>query len=584
MPLLRLGQDNARGRPHGTAVLLVVLSLLGCASHTPGAGPDGGAAATDDAADIARARALVAQDAGLPERAEALTLAESIEARAVREGAGARATEMHLVAARVVERVWRVEGRDQDAREAIDLYRAASRDVESPGACDAALEGSRLAGDFAHDAAATYGELYRAQRRFASAQVGDAGAPAPGAAGSSAASGLAGSAVCRREIESALSLLVAYRPPQRVLEAIDEGLASEGAVAQALADARDAGAMMPVKPPQIVRIEEWPGRDATRVVVVLDRPAPYRAGDEVLAGGAPRTFLDLDGVDLGTVPREQPLSGVVTRVRAEATSTGSRVSLDLDGRAWRRVFYMHEPYRIVVDVARNPPGVKGRNTRTVSRVVLDPGHGGKDTGAVGPDGLREKDVTLDVAHRVAPVLAAQGIQVVLTRDDDRFVSLEERTARANAFGADLFVSIHCNASESKGRRGIETYVLDTTRDEIAARVAARENATTQAASAELASILGGMRIADEAARSVRFAQLLQRASTTAMQMRFGDAVDGGVHTAGFYVLVGARMPSVLFETSYISNPTEEQRLGSDDVRQLVADAIANAIRAYREGR
>ena len=114
--------------------------------------------------------------------------------------------------------------------------------------------------------------------------------------------------------------------------------------------------------------------------------------------------------------------------------------------------------------------------------MLDPGHGGKDTGAVGPSGVKEKEITLDVAHRVAPVLAGQGIQIVLTRDDDRFVSLEERTARANAFAADLFVSIHCNASESKGRRGVETYVLDTTRDEIAGRGAARENATTQAAS------------------------------------------------------------------------------------------------------
>lgn len=568
MPLLRLGQDNARGRRQGTAVLAIAFALLGCTSRSPGAGGDAGAAASDVPADVARAKALVGQDAGLPERAEALTLAESIEARAVREGAGARATGLHLVAARLVERVWRIEGRDQDAREAIDLYRAASHDPESPGACEAALAGASLDGDVAHDASAAYGELYRAERRFASAQAGDAGAPGP----------------CRHEIESELSLLVAYRPPQRVLEAIDEGLASEGAVAQALAAARDAGAMTAVKPPQIARIEEWPGRDATRVVVVLDRPAPYRAGDEVLAGGAPRTFLELDGVDLGTVPRDQPLSGVVTRVRAEPTSSGSRVSLDLDGRAWRRVFYMHEPYRIVIDVARNPPGVKGRNARSISRVVLDPGHGGKDNGAVGPDGLKEKDVTLDVAHRVAPVLATQGIQVVLTRDDDHFVSLEERTARANAFGADLFVSIHCNASESKGRRGIETYVLDTTRDEIAARVAARENATTQAASAELASILGGMRMADEGARSLRFAQLLQRASTSAIQTRFGDAIDGGVHTAGFYVLVGARMPSVLFETSYISNPTDEQRLGADDVRQLVADAIANAIRAYREGR
>jgi N-acetylmuramoyl-L-alanine amidase len=217
-------------------------------------------------------------------------------------------------------------------------------------------------------------------------------------------------------------------------------------------------------------------------------------------------------------------------------------------------------------------------------VVLDPGHGGRDTGAVGPSGIREKDVTLDVARRVAPVLSAQGLQVMLTRGEDTFVSLEERTARANTFSADLFVSIHCNASESKGRRGVEAYVLDTTRDEIAARVAARENATTQAASAELASILGGMRLADEAQRSTRFAQLLERAAIAALQMKYGEVIDGGVHTAGFYVLVGARMPSVLFETSYLSNAAEEQRLGSDDYRQLLADAIANAVKAYREGR
>ena len=288
---------------------------------------------------------------------------------------------------------------------------------------------------------------------------------------------------------------------------------------------------------------------------------------------------------MGSAARDTPAGGIVQRIHAEATSPGARVVLDLDARAWRRVFYMHEPYRIVVDVARHPPGSpKTRGSRQVARVVLDPGHGGRDVGAVGPAGTREKDVTLDIAHRVAPILATQGIQVVLTRDDDRFVSLEERTARANAFAADLFVSVHCNASEGKVRRGVETYVLDLSRDEIAARVAARENATTQAASAELGSILPGMRMVDDSVRSARFAQLLQRASMAALRLNYGDAVDGGVHTAGFYVLVGARMPSVLFESSYVSNALDEQRLASGDGRQLFADAIANAIVAYREGR
>ncbi len=169
------------------------------------------------------------------------------------------------------------------------------------------------------------------------------------------------------------------------------------------------------------------------------------------------------------------------------------------------------------------------------------------TGAVGPSGTREKDVTLDVVFSrtvVAPVLTAQGLQVMLTRSEDTFVSLEERTARANAFSADLFVSIHCNASESKGRRGVEAYILDTTRDEIAARVAARENATSQAASAELASILGGMRLADEAAAlSVRGsrssssagrcrrrpADEIQRTSSTAAFIQRGSTSSSSAH-------------------------------------------------------
>lgn len=539
------------------------MSAVACGSRGAALVDAGAQGAAADSADVARARSLATGDV-LPARAEAIALAQTIESRAVREGAGARAVEMHSIAARLMERVWRVEGREQDAKEAIDLFRAASRDGAVEGACDSAHRAARLAGDVARDAATTYAELYRAQRRFADAP-----------------------AECRASIEAGLELLVAFRPPARVLSAIDDGLAGEGAIATAVAAAgADAGVFAAAtKAPQIVRIESWPGQEAARVVVVLDRPAAYRVGDEIPAGApAPRTFIDLDGVDVGSATRDATTRGIVTRVRAESTSTGARVSLDLESHAWRRVFYMHEPYRVVVDVARHPPGSKNHGSRSVSRVVLDPGHGGRDTGAVGPDGIKEKDVTLDIAHRAAPVLAGQGIQVVLTRDDDHFVSLEERTARANAFGADLFVSVHCNASESKGRRGVETYVLDATRGEIEARVAARENATTQAASAELASILGGMRLADQAQRSTKLAQLLQRASLASLGARYADVVDGGVHTAGFYVLVGARMPSALLETSYISNPSEEQRLGTNEYRQVLADAVANAIKAYREGR
>jgi N-acetylmuramoyl-L-alanine amidase len=545
-----------------------------------GCGPNGtggeDAAAEGSSGDLPRARALADGKGDLPERAEVLALAESIEARAVREGAGARAATLHFVAARLIERVWRVEGHERDASEALDMYRAASRDPESPDACEAALAGALLAGDAARDASITYTELYRAQRRFAPIREASAldAAPPPAARGRS----------CRGNLEDALARLVAFRPPQRVLDAIETSLAGEGMRPRA-GSFFDGGTSVPDKPPQVVRIESWPGRDTARVVVVLDRPATYRIDDDLVGGStAARTFVDLDGVDLGAAPRDTQGRGIVTRIRADPTSTGSRVTIDLDGRAFRRAFVMRDPYRIVVDVAHHPPGVTGRSPRAVTRLVLDPGHGGKDTGAVGSGGLREKDVTLDIARRAAPILSAKGIQVVLTRDDDRFVSLEERTARANAFGADLFVSIHCNASEKGLRRGVETYVLDTTRDELAARVAARENATTQASTAELASILCDLRLADQSQRSTRLAQLVERAATSAIGARYGDAVDGGVHTAGFYVLVGADMPGVLFETSYISNTAEEQRLGSEEYRQILADAIANAVKAYREGR
>ncbi len=540
---------------------------------------DAGAAASE-AIELPRAKAIAEGREPLPARPDALALAESIEARAVREGGGTRAVALHAVAARVLERVWRVEGRDRDATEALEMYRAASRDPDVPGACEAALAGARLAGDAAHDATVAYAELYRVQRRFA--PFHDADPPAGSSAGADADRRDAGR-TCRAEVEDDLSHLAAFRPPQRVLDAIEAGLAGEG-IASPAPDRAGAGPLVPVKPPRIVRVESWPGADSARVVVVLDRAAGYRLGDERLDCRGEQTFVDLDGVDVGDVARVTPGTGILAAVRAEATTTGSRVSLEVQGHAYRRAFAMREPFRIVLDVARHPPGVANRSRRAVARVVLDAGHGGRDTGAVGPTGLKEKDVTVDVARRAASALGAEGLQVMLTRGDDRFVSLEERAAMANAFEADLFVSIHCNASESKSRRGVETYVLDTTRDEITARIAARENATSPGTSAEVTAILGDIRLADQAQRSSRLAELLERAAASALDARYGDAVNGGVHPAGFYVLVGADMPSVLFETSYISNGSEEERLATDEYRQLLADAIANAVKAYREGR
>lgn len=520
-------------------------------------GRGGVAADAGPPSDVARAEALLTAQP-LPPRPEAIAVAQSVEALALKEGAGARAVELHALAAKLEERVWRLEHREQDAKEALDLYRAASKDLTLNGACEAGARGAKLAGEVAKNAETTYAELYRVQRR-------DNGGP------------------CSKTIEPLMTSLNAFRPDAKVLEAIDRGLAGEGAIAMALLD---AGPALVSVAPHVQKIEQWGGPEAARIVVHLDKSAHYRVNDEPSQSGqGARTAVDLDGVDLGSTPKAIPMSGIVTKLAAERTPTGARIALDLSGPGYRRVFQLLEPFRIVIDIAKQPPGTDPKSgTRAVTRIAVDAGHGGNDPGAKGPTGVQEKDITLAVAHKLAPILAKQGIQVALTRDDDRYVTLEERTARANAFGADLFISIHCNAAERVAKRGVETYVLDTTTSDMAGRVAARENATSQAASNEVAQLLASMRLADQASRSTRFAELLQRSAVVSLATQWSDTTDGGLHRAAFYVLVGARMPAVLFETSYISNPIEEQRLASADYQQRLADGIANAVKAYREGR
>ncbi len=555
------------------------VGVLGCDGTRAGAAVDAGL--DGDALAVAQARAALSAGAPAKLRADVLALAQTVEAMAQREGAGPRAVELHGLAARLYERTFRLEAREQDGKEAVSLARAASTDLAMPGACDLALLGARLSGELAHDASITYAEAFRIERR-ARALVAEPDLERDGGGVLAAATPTAAGA-CLLAARKLLGALAPFRPAPQILDAIEQGLAGEGQLVRA---ASRGGAASPDAPPHVLRIEQWPGKDTARVVVTLDKMARFRAGDDVLpgGGGGARTYVDLDGVDLGAGARDIAVDGMVTRLRSYTTTTGSRIALDLDGRGYRRVFFLPEPFRVVIDVARHPPVASARGKRNVTRVVLDPGHGGSDPGAIGSGGLREKDVTLDVAHRVAPILAKDGILVLLTRDDDRFVKLEERTARANAFEGDLFVSIHCNAAENHAHRGVETYVLDTANGDIAARVAARENATSAGAAADLGAILSTMRMADQATRSNKLAELLQRATVASLAPSYGDIPDSGVHTAGFYVLVGARMPSALFETSYISNPTDEERLGSEDFRKQLADAIANAIRAYREGR
>jgi len=358
--------------------------------------------------------------------------------------------------------------------------------------------------------------------------------------------------------------------------------------------------MIAAGPVQITKIETYPAENGGRVVLHLSGAATFEVGTlaaDATGDKGPRIYLDLARAKSKGVAAETKMGGGVLRVRIGKRDEGSRVVLDLKAPLHHRVFYLPEPFRVVVDLSSRAPEADPRTPegkRVLKRVAIDPGHGGYDSGAVGPTGLREKDVALDVAHRVAPLLAHElHVETLLTRDGDVFVPLEERTARANAFHADLFVSVHCNASESGEARGVETFVLDpfSRAGRASARLVALENGLFDGkrppdpakVDAEVEAALGRLSIGDNGARSLAFGELLQRATLASMAKRYEGTRDHGVKTAAFYVLAGAEMPAVLYETSFISNPEDEARLATADYRQKLADAIVNAIRAYRDG-
>ena len=213
------------------------------------------------------------------------------------------------------------------------------------------------------------------------------------------------------------------------------------------------------------------------------------------------------------------------------------------------------------------------------RVVLDAGHGGDDHGAEGPAGLLEKELVLDVTRRLKARIESDGVRVVLTRDDDVYVPLDERTAIANRVGADLFVSSHANAASARSARGVEIFfVALEASDDAARQLAERENAAFREASPAspddpLASILGDLAAADQLRESDEFARLANK-EVAALA---ASVPSRGVKQAPFVVLMGVSMPAALVEIGFITNPAEERDLASPRYRDRVADALARAV-------
>ena len=354
----------------------------------------------------------------------------------------------------------------------------------------------------------------------------------------------------------------------------------------------------------VQEVRHWSASDYTRVVIDMAGPVSFKKGylPSNKAKHLPeRVYLDLKPARIGENLKNNISiqDGLLKGVRvAQFNRNTVRVVLDLRKTHKTKMFYLEDPFRVVVDafgenyfskIYKKTRGrLKGDDLSLpqqlglcVKRVVIDAGHGGKDPGAIGPTGLREKDVVLKISEKVASRLKKDlGCQVIMTRKKDRFLPLTQRTAIANAKKADLFVSIHANAAPSRRASGVETYFLNFALDKEAMRVAARENATSTKSIGDLKNILNDIMKNTKVDESSRLAGYVQKEVVKNLRKKYGNVKSKGVKQAPFFVLIGARMPSVLVEVSFISNRKEEKRLKSDRYLDRVAEGIVNGIKSY----
>jgi N-acetylmuramoyl-L-alanine amidase len=367
-------------------------------------------------------------------------------------------------------------------------------------------------------------------------------------------------------------------------------------------------------------IRHWSTPNYTRVVLDMDGPVKYEHHllKEDPANHKPRRlYVDLRKARVHSeIDNRIPIKdGLLQRARAGQYSQDTvRVVLDINSIGGYKVFHLHDPYRIVVDVRRkgdkdgkDDAGTKLKKRKArkgvrkskkpdrtaslarqlglnVKRIVIDPGHGGKDPGCVFRGGIMEKDIVLRIAKILtARIRAKIGCEVFLTRKSDVFVSLERRTAIANMQKADLFISLHINAHKNGRIRGVETYFLNMATDERAVMVAARENATSEKNISDLQAILNDLMLNTKIHESSRLAHKVQQGMIGGVKRAYKKVKSLGVKQAPFYVLIGAQMPAVLVETGFLTNTTERKRLISRKYHNSIAEGICSGISEYIKG-
>ena len=376
----------------------------------------------------------------------------------------------------------------------------------------------------------------------------------------------------------------------------------------------------------VTDLRVWSNPEYTRIVVNVGHERAYfhrlLNKDPDINKPFQRLYIDVDQTRLGkNIAEHTPINdNLLIQARAgQYLPHTVRVVVDIKSFENYKVFSLKDPFRIVIDVwgkgsngsppissspviadsdtpepEKQPSGgeVTTDNLQSsnitrqfalgVKKIIIDPGHGGSDPGAPGfHKNVWEKDLVLKLAQKLADILRDRlKCTVLLTRNEDKRLTLEERTAIANTKRADLFISLHCNAAKNKDLRGIETYFLNLATDSQAIAVAARENATSEKNISDLDYILSDLMKNAKIEESTRLANIVHQNFVKGMKKKYSDINDLGVKQAPFYVLLGARMPSILIETSFVSNKIEGKRLMEDSYQKAVCESIADGIEKY----
>jgi N-acetylmuramoyl-L-alanine amidase len=354
----------------------------------------------------------------------------------------------------------------------------------------------------------------------------------------------------------------------------------------------------------VVEVRHWSYPDYTRVVVEFTAPVTSEVqhlNADTKAGRPERLYLDIDGIWVGRrFEKEIEVGdGLLAAVRlGQNTLKKTRVVIDVDHYERHRLIHLSNPERLVVDVygprkGRPSPGHADRGAapegrslpawmRPVRTVVLDAGHGGRDPGAIGIGGLREKDVTLRLARELGERLGKRGFRVVYTRTKDREIGLEERTAIAEGAGGDVFISIHANAAPRRSVHGIETYYLNENHERHSIDLAARENGIARSQVNALQRTLAKLSMQEVSPQSRLLAKHVHHEILRGMSTRYGEVADLGVKKGPFYVLFLSDMPAILLEAGFLTNRQDAQRLRDPKYLAVLADEIADGLVRYRD--